>query len=102
MLNKSLIIHKRYPNHVPVILESKSNEIILTKKKYLVPSEYTVGMFMNQLREKIKIKPSIAIFIFINNQLPTMTDTFGELNINYKDSETNMLHAYITQEHTFG
>ena len=42
----------------------------IDKKKYLVPTDLTVGQFVHVIRKRIKLTPEKAIFIFVNNVLP--------------------------------
>lgn len=39
--------------------------------RYLVPSDLTVGQFVYVIRKRIKLEPEKAIFIFVNNTLPS-------------------------------
>jgi GABA(A) receptor-associated protein len=48
----------------------KSDIPTIDKKKYLVPSDMTVGQFIYVIRKRIKLSPEKAIFIFVNNVLP--------------------------------
>lgn len=47
----------------------------IDKKKYLVPSDLTVGQFVYVIRKRIKLSPEKGIFIFINNVLPATCRT---------------------------
>ncbi len=55
-----------------VIVEKaeKSDIPDIDKKKYLVPSDLTVGQFVYVIRKRIKLSPEKAIFIFVKNVLP--------------------------------
>jgi GABA(A) receptor-associated protein len=65
-------IRSKYPDRIPVICEKaeKSNIPDIDKKKYLVPSDLTVGQFVYVIRRRIKVDPNTNIFIFVNNVLP--------------------------------
>ena len=65
-------IRSKYPDRIPVICEKADRSDIpdIDKKKYLVPSDLTVGQFVYVIRKRIKLSPEKAIFIFINNVLP--------------------------------
>lgn len=39
-------------------------------RRYLVPSDLTVGQFVYVIRKRIKLSPEKAIFIFVRNVLP--------------------------------
>lgn len=56
-----------------VIVEKapKANAPDIDKKKYLVPSDITVGKFVFEIRKHMKeLKPESSIFLFVNNVLP--------------------------------
>ena len=48
----------------------KSDIATIDKKKYLVPSDLTVGQFVYVIRKRIKLSPEKAIFIFVDEVLP--------------------------------
>lgn len=48
----------------------KSDISTIDKKKYLVPSDLTVGQFVYVIRKRIKLSPEKAIFIFVDDVLP--------------------------------
>lgn len=61
----------------------KSDIAPIDKKKYLVPSDLTVGQFVYVIRKRIKLAPEKAIFIFVSNVLPP----------------TNALMSLVYEEH---
>ncbi|OAV88395.1 hypothetical protein PTTG_12346, partial [Puccinia triticina 1-1 BBBD Race 1] len=65
-------IRQKYPDRIPVICEKADRTDIPTidKKKYLVPSDLTVGQFVYVIRKRIKLAPEKAIFIFVDEVLP--------------------------------
>jgi hypothetical protein len=42
----------------------------IDKKKYLVPSDLTVGQFHYVIRKRIKLAPEKALFLFCSNSIP--------------------------------
>merc|ERR1712014_227236 len=62
-------IRRKYPDRVPVIVEKSPKARIgdLDKKKYLVPSDLTVGQFYFLIRKRISLRPEDALFFFVNN-----------------------------------
>lgn len=64
--------HLFSPSFTQVICEKveKSDIATIDKKKYLVPSDLTVGQFVYVIRKRIKLSPDKAIFIFVNEVLP--------------------------------
>merc|ERR1712226_1006624 len=65
-------IRRKYPDRVPVIVEKSPKARIgdLDKKKYLVPSDLTVGQFYFLIRKRISLRPEDALFFFVNNVPP--------------------------------
>ena len=51
----------------------------LDKKKYLVPSDLTVGQFYFLIRKRIHLRPEDALFFFVNNVIPPTSATMGTL-----------------------
>lgn len=66
---------------VQVIVEKapKSRLQDLDKKKYLVPSDLTVGQFYFLIRKRIHLRPEDALFFFVNNIIPQTMTTMGQL-----------------------
>ncbi|KAJ8885056.1 hypothetical protein PR048_011252 [Dryococelus australis] len=66
---------------IPVIVEKDPKARIgdLDKKKYLVPSDLTVGQFYFLIRKRIHLRPEDALFFFVNNVIPPTSATMGSL-----------------------
>lgn len=66
---------------IQVIVEKvpKSRVSDLDKKKYLVPSDLTVGQFYFLIRKRIHLRPEDALFFFVNNVIPPTSATMGSL-----------------------
>ena len=95
-------ILKKYPNRVPVIVETnKHSPLEIDKCKYLVPKHITVGEMIFIIRKRISITPEQSIFLFINNNIPSSTKTLIELYDQYK-SKCGYLYITISTENTFG
>jgi GABA(A) receptor-associated protein len=67
--NESKRVRDKYPERIPVIVGKAKgcNLNDIDKKKYLVPCDLTIGQFISIIRQRIKLSPDKAIFIFINN-----------------------------------
>uniref|UniRef100_A0A673TE08 GABA type A receptor associated protein like 1 n=1 Tax=Suricata suricatta TaxID=37032 RepID=A0A673TE08_SURSU len=65
-------IRKKYPNRVLVIVEKAPKARIgdLDKKKFLVPSDLTVGQFYFLIQKRIHLRAEDALFFFVNNVIP--------------------------------
>uniref|UniRef100_A0AAY4B813 Uncharacterized protein n=1 Tax=Denticeps clupeoides TaxID=299321 RepID=A0AAY4B813_9TELE len=93
-------IRKKYPDRVPVIVEKAPKARIgdLDKKKYLVPSDLTVGQFYFLIRKRIHLRAEDALFFFVNNVIPPTSATMGLLYqvllfISWKDASPSSLRS---------
>lgn len=102
--NEIEVVKQKYPNYIPIIVRVHDNKSIkLTKSKYLVGGEITLGQFLSILRKKItNIKSTESIYLLINNTLIPITLPISMIYNEKKDPETNMLYITICKENTFG
>ena len=95
----------KYPDRIPIIIEKSkinSNNIPdLDKHKFLVPADISLGQFMYVLRQRIKLKSKVAIFLFINDKLISTSSTIGEIYDQNKHID-NFLYIKYAGENTFG
>jgi|TARA_X000000368_G_scaffold254972_1_gene201545 GABA(A) receptor-associated protein len=86
-----------------VIVEKspKSDVPELDKKKYLVPSDLTVGQFVYVIRKRVKLSAEKAIFVFVNNALPPTASLMSTIYEENKD-EDGFLYIQYSGENTFG
>jgi GABA(A) receptor-associated protein len=98
------IIKEKYPNYIPIVVRTKGkNDYKLTKRKFLVSGDITVGQFYTILRKKMHfLKASEALFVFVNNAIPPSSLLLSSLYASEKDIETQMLFVTICRENTFG
>ena len=66
---------------------AKSDIPVIDKKKYLVPSDLTVGQFCYVIRKRIKLAPEKAIFIFVNEVLPPTAALMSSIYDEHKDDD---------------
>nr|CAD2175477.1 unnamed protein product [Meloidogyne enterolobii] len=96
-------IKRTYPGRIPVILEKapKSRLHDLDKKKYLVPSELTVGQFYFFIKKRIHLRSEGALFFFVNTLIPQTMSTMGQL---YQDHHKEDFFLYIaySDENVYG
>lgn len=104
----SLRIRMKYPGMIPIICERKITgsygvNILpeIDKKKFLVPSDLTVGSFIMIIRKRMKLRSEYAIFLIFNDRLFSSTDFFSNIYENCKD-EDGFLYCIYSQENTFG
>ena len=103
--NESANIMLKYPDRVPVICEkalnSNDNVPLIDKTKYLVPSDLTFGQMIFVIRKRLKLNPEVAIFLFVNNQLPPSCLLMSEVYNKYKEND-GFLYIIYSGENTFG
>lgn len=61
-------IRAKHPDRIPVIVDRRVGDSSLPeidKKKFLVPSDLTIGQLMYVIRKRIKLAPEQAIFLFV-------------------------------------
>ncbi|KAL0482109.1 autophagy-related protein ATG8 [Acrasis kona] len=100
---EALRIRTKYTDRIPVICEKmeKSNIPDIDKKKYLVPSDLTVGQFVYVIRKRIKVDANTNIFIFVNNVFPPTAALMSTLYDEQKDPD-GFLYITYSGENTFG
>jgi GABA(A) receptor-associated protein len=91
---------KKYPDRIPLVLESCGNEQ-LVKNKYLMPRHIKMSELMVIFRTSIKIDSKKAIFIFVDNYLIPMNDLVEQVYSKYK-SDDGFLYIKYSYENTFG
>ncbi|KAJ9689734.1 hypothetical protein PVL29_012430 [Vitis rotundifolia] len=96
-------IRKKHPDRIPVIVEKANRSDIpsIDKKKYLVPADLTVGQFVYVIRKRLKLSAEKAIFVFVNNTLPSTAALMSAIYEENKD-EDGFLYMTYSGENTFG
>lgn len=97
----------KYPDRIPIICEkindSKNKDLpIIEKIKYLVPKDLTMSQFLYVIRNRMKLSPEKAIFLFIDNStIPSSSATILNIYSQYKDSD-GFLYITYSGENVFG
>ena len=96
-------IKDKYPDRIPIIIEKSANSQVpdISKNKYLVPKEITIGQFIYIIRKRIKLSQDKAIFLFLGDSIPATSAVISELYDEYKD-EDDFLYFNYAGEATFG
>ncbi|CAK7901762.1 autophagy-related protein 8 [[Candida] anglica] len=96
-------ILQKFDDRIPVICEKveKSDIVEIDKRKYLVPSDLTVGQFVYVIRKRIKLPSEKAIFIFVNDILPPTAALLSTVYDEHKDDD-GFLYVLYSGENTFG
>lgn len=97
------LIKEKYPNYVPIIVRAKDKKLKLSKNKYLVGGEITIGQFMFIVRKKIpSLRPEDGIYLFIDNIIPLNSSSLKSIYESKRDLEMDMLFITLCKESTFG
>ena len=95
----------KYPDRKPIfVYRSKTDKVLplITKNKFLVPNNMTLGQFLVIIRNKIDIDAKISIFLFVNDRnLPCYSNTIENIYDEFKNKD-NMLVITYSGENTFG
>lgn len=99
---ESLKIRSKYPDRVPIIVESTDKNIPkIDKKKFLVPHDITCGQFLYVIRKRIKLNSEKGLFLFINGKLPATSQHIAIIDSENAD-EDGFLYIDYSGENTFG
>jgi GABA(A) receptor-associated protein len=97
-------IRQKYPGKLPIFVTraQNANDVPnIPKNKFLVPASLSVGQFIYIIRGQIKLPPEKALFIFINNTIPSASSLISEVYKAYKSTDGALRITY-TSENTFG
>ena len=79
----------------------KSSAPIIDKKKFLVPSDISIGKFIYEIRKHMKLSEEEAIFLFVNEALPPSSALVSQLYKQHAD-EDGFLYIQYSGENSFG
>jgi len=96
-------ILEKYPDRVPLYVDKKEGSKVndIPKHKFLVPKDMTIGNFVYILRKHIKLEPSQALFVFIDNKLVSNSEMIGTVYEQKKNND-KFLYVIYSIENTFG
>lgn len=99
--SKNLLL--KYPERVPVILSAgkRSDKLPIKRFKYLIPRELNLAKFVSEVRRHSELSAEESLFIFVDDFMPAMCNTMGELYSQYKDPD-GFLYISCHKENTFG
>ncbi|MED6284468.1 Gamma-aminobutyric acid receptor-associated protein-like 1 [Characodon lateralis] len=88
-------VRAKHPDKIPIIVERalRSRAPELDKKKYLVPSDLTVGQLCFLIRQRMSLRPEEALFFFVNNSLPPSSCPLSTV---YEEHHEEDLFLYMT------
>ncbi|XP_070622603.1 microtubule-associated proteins 1A/1B light chain 3C-like [Erythrolamprus reginae] len=101
--NEVAAIRIKFPYKLPVILERYSKEKILpalSKVKFLVPRDFTIGQFSAIIRNRMGLRSTQAFYFLVDgdHSLVNMSATMGEVYTLYKDEDGFLYVTYASQE----
>lgn len=101
--NRKKKILEKYPDKIPVIVQTKQNSklILEGKNKFLIPKTHSIGLFTLKLRERMNLDAEKAIFVFINNTSLSMGSIIEHIYTKYKDDD-GFLTISISEENAYG
>lgn len=93
----------KYPDRAPVIIERLHGSDIddLDKRKFLVPSDLTIGQLIWIIRKRVKLPAEKALYVYVNRTIPVASTSVGEVYEEHKD-EDSFLYICYSGESTFG
>ena len=105
-LEESIRVRTKYPDRIPIICEKIEGIInseipTIDKKKYLVPIDLTMSQFLFVIRNRIKLAPEKAIFLFASGTIPASSTTVSQIYESKKDKD-GFLYIEYSGENTFG
>jgi len=104
-LRESTRIINMYPDRLPIICERFEKASydcpFIDKKKYLIPTDLTVGQFIHVIRNRLNFPTEKALFLFIGEIIPYTSQEIGSYYHIYRDPD-GFLYIYYTLENTFG
>jgi GABA(A) receptor-associated protein len=99
---ESELMQNRFPDRIPVIVQKKKDQLAtIDKRKFMAPNSLTMGQFVFVIRKRLKMNPSEAIFLFVNNKLVTPQQTLGQVYTQHHDDD-GFLYLIYDFENAFG
>lgn len=94
-------ILQKYPDRIPIIVQTNSENLILDKHKYLVPIDLSIAQFLYILRKRIMLRPEEGLYMFVNNTIVSGQSLLSTIYAKHRD-ECGFLIVTISLENTFG
>jgi hypothetical protein len=95
-------IIKKYPDRLPIIIESGTDETLEIKRnKFLVPKDITFVHLLTVVRKNIKLNHEKAIYLMIGETMVPTSTTLLSIYEDYK-AKDNFLYVNYYTEKTFG
>jgi GABA(A) receptor-associated protein len=93
---------RKHPDKVPVIFIPTNNAPEIDKRKFVIPRDLLVSQLLYIIRQKIKLEPEKAIFLFFEKNITVSSNMImSEVYEKYKD-KNGVLYVNYSTENTFG
>ena len=94
---------EKYPGRIPVVLQNDNRSPFPPMKKhyYLFGSDVTCSKLMVFVRKQISIGPEMAMWLFVDGVIPSLSATIGEMYEQNK-ADDGFLYVVYCGELTFG
>lgn len=88
-LQEASDILRKYPDKIPVIVEPsfRKYNVELDRNKFLCPKDINIGQFLSILRNRLNLKATESIYLFINNKTPPNNMQMGDIYLNHCDTD---------------
>lgn len=102
-LKESRAMLNKYDNKIPIICvkPTKIKAPNISKTKFLVSRDLSVGQFIYIIRKFIDVNEGTALFIFINDYIPPNSACISDIYNIHKEPD-GFLYITYTIESTFG
>lgn len=95
-------IVSKHPEMIPIIMFSTDKSTPqIPKQKFLAKKDMTAGQLILYLKSKIQLKPSEALYIFIDDKLVNGSQLLIEMYSKYP-AKDGFLYVKYACENTFG
>nr|XP_045615142.1 gamma-aminobutyric acid receptor-associated protein-like [Procambarus clarkii] len=94
---------RRHIGNVPIVLgrDPRSRSGVFDEMRISVPGNLTVVDLRVALRRKLQVRSRASVVFFINNTIPSSTDSLVSLYMTHKDSD-RFLYMSFCDENVFG
>jgi hypothetical protein len=99
----------KYPNIIPVIVESRNKDLNLKKNKFLVPYDVSSSHLLYAIRKQLNLDEKKSIFMFYDEVMISTTQMMSDIYEKYKEknligkkNNDKFLYINVCIENTFG
>lgn len=97
----ALRLRERHAERIPVICQPLVGHVALRHRKYLIPPKVTAAQFLFIIRRKLNVGNEKALFLFVDETVPSASSTFRELYNTHRNLD-GFLYLTYAEENVFG